>query len=296
MTDPATARKPISSYADIEGWFFWDDRVLFDALLAAQQRPGTLVELGAYLGRSAVIMGDHLRAGERFILVDLFGAEVDDLANRSENTKSYATLTRSRFEANYLAMHDRLPEVVQGSSTDVVDHVAPGTARFVHVDASHLYAQVAQDIRAIRGLVAPDAVVVFDDYRAEHTPGVAAAVWEAVAHGFVPFVLTRYKLYGTWGDATNHLEVVRNLIASNPGLTSGEQQIYDHPVLTVRAAPPPRTPPAAAPKTEPARETKQQPQAAASRPEQGRRWISDYLPPIMIRWVRTRRAARRSAR
>ncbi len=268
----------IRSYADIEGWFFWDDRTLFDTLLEAQSQPGTLVELGAYLGRSAVIMGDHLRPGERFVVVDLFGADVDDDANRSENTKSYATLTRTRFEANYLALHDRLPEVVQGRSTEVVEHVAPGSARFVHVDASHLYAQVAEDIRAIRPLVATDAIVVFDDYRAEHTPGVAAAVWEAVAHGFVPFALTRYKLYGTWGDAAAHLAVLHDLLSREPRMTGREQQISGHPVVILKAAPPPK-----APKAPPAD------RVIAPVPPRRRR---DFVPPIVTDWLQARRSDR----
>ena len=50
--------------------------MLFSRLLEAQTDvPGDLVELGAYLGKSAVIIGSHLREGERFVVVDLFGAE-----------------------------------------------------------------------------------------------------------------------------------------------------------------------------------------------------------------------------
>ena len=239
----------IRSYTDITGWFFGPDRTLFDALLDAQQEPGDLVELGAYLGRSAVVIGDHLRAGERFVVVDLFGAESEDTANRSENSKSYPTLTRTEFERNYRSLHDELPVVVQGLSTEVVEHVAPGSARFVHVDASHLYAQVAADIEAVRTILQPDGVVVFDDIRAEHTPGVTAAVWETASRGMVPFALTQWKLYATWGDAARHLDTVRGVVATHERLTGIEQQIMGHTVIRLKelAAPRPAAPPPAAP-------------------------------------------------
>lgn len=237
----------IRSYTDINGWFFWEDKALFDAVLASQSEPGTLVELGAYLGRSAVVLGDHLRPGERFVVVDLFGTDADDRANLAENTKSYATLTRIEFERNYLALHDELPVVVQGLSTEVVEHVAPGSARFVHVDASHLYAQVAADIEAVKTLMQPDGVVVFDDIRAEHTPGVTAAVWEAASRGMAPFALSPYKLYATWGDPGKHLDTVRSVVATHERLTSSEQQIMGHTVIRLKArAAPHAAPPRAA--------------------------------------------------
>ncbi len=257
----------IGSYADIEGWFFWDDRALFDVLLESQAGNGTLVELGAYLGRSAVVIGDHLREGERFVVVDLFGADTDDIANRRENSGSYATLTRSRFEANYLALHDTLPEVVQGRSTEIVEHVEPGSVRFVHVDASHLYAQVAEDIAAIKNVMQPNGIVVFDDYRAEHTPGVAAAVWGATATtGLTPFALTRYKLYATWGDAGTHVDVLRDFLRIENRMGCSEHQILGNPVLLLKAKP--KAKPAAAP-------------APTRR--------SDWLPPALVDFLRARR-------
>ena len=105
---PATAESPapapIRSYADIRGWFNQMDKQLFDTILDSQPDEGTLVEVGAYLGRSAVVIEDHRRNNERFVVVDLFGSddglddEREDSANRRENAGSYATLTRDQFK------------------------------------------------------------------------------------------------------------------------------------------------------------------------------------------------------
>ena len=47
---------------------------MFDALLAAQADTpaGHLVELGCFLGKSAIVIGAHRREGERFVVIDLF--------------------------------------------------------------------------------------------------------------------------------------------------------------------------------------------------------------------------------
>src|SRR5882724_9180915 len=107
----ADAAKP-ATYQDIPGWFAWDDRAMFDLLLDSQpDHPGMLIELGCYLGKSAVIIGDHRRVGERFVVVDLFGSEAElsvdaeGDANKRENRWSYKTLTRTQFEENYLGFH-----------------------------------------------------------------------------------------------------------------------------------------------------------------------------------------------
>lgn len=278
--------KVVTSYADIEGWFFWHDRAMFDVLLDAQTELGTLVELGAYLGRSAVIVGNHIRPGERFVVIDLFGDETAltaskrDLANRAENRHSYATLTNQRFAANYLALHDELPEVIQAPSSVVGDHVAPGSARFVHIDASHLYDQVAEDIRNTRTILQPGGVVVFDDYSNPNTPGVACAVWEAVVSaGLVPFATTPHKLYGTWGDPEPHLAAVRAFAKAEKGIGAAELQVLGHTIIRLKPTPPPK--PAA-----PAR-----PVGVSRTPPKPSLKRSDFLPPVVTRWVRVRRKA-----
>src|SRR6476661_3931317 len=97
----------VKSFYDIPGFFWWLDRKVFAAVLEAQADTahGALVEVGAYLGRSAVILGEFVRPGERFIVVDLFGdqsalgAGAENAANRRENEKLYKSVTKQGFEA-----------------------------------------------------------------------------------------------------------------------------------------------------------------------------------------------------
>ncbi len=208
MTAPAPVLAPAPRTPDdIPGWFWKVDQEAFAWLLDQQTAAGTtgdILELGVYLGRSAVLLGSRLRPGETFTVCDLFDSSAPDDENAAEMAMSYRkTLTRQAFEANYLAFHDQLPEVIQAPTSALADgRVKAGSCRFVHVDASHLYEHVVGDIEVARAALAEDGLVVLDDYRSPHTPGVAAAVWSAVATlGLRPVCLTPEKFYGTWGDA-----------------------------------------------------------------------------------------------
>jgi hypothetical protein len=236
MTQSTTA-----SYRDIRGWFTPIDHRVFTGLLAAQESTpaGDLVEIGAFLGKSAVVIGEHVRPGERFVVIDLFGDLTllgqggEDEANKAENKKSYPHLTRQRFEENYLAIHDELPIVVQAPSSAVLDHVAAASVRFVHVDASHLYAPVAQDCRSVRTMLRPGGVAAFDDWRNAKCPGVAAAIWESVAtDGLVPVAVTRNKLYAAHEGADEVLASVRRLVQADPDWWLVQEHLFmGHTVL-----------------------------------------------------------------
>jgi hypothetical protein len=235
------AQPTIASYRDIRGWFTPIDHRVFTGLLAAQEQAaaGDLVEIGAFMGKSAVVIGAHRRDGERFVVIDLFGdlsllgQGEEDQANKAENEGSYPRLTRQRFEENYLTIHEELPVVVQAPSSTIMDHVEPGTVRFVHVDASHLYAPVAEDCRSVRTMLRPGGVAAFDDWRNAKCPGVAAAIWESVAiGGLVPVAVTRNKLYAAHEGSEEVLSAVRHLVETDPGWwVVHEHQIMGHTVL-----------------------------------------------------------------
>jgi predicted O-methyltransferase YrrM len=266
------------SLDDVKGWFKPLDQALFGWFLERQrdEPPGDLVELGAYLGKSAILIGRHLRAGERFTVCDLFETPAEDFRNQQEYNNSYSNLARAAFETNYLAFHAELPVIVQGPTSAILDHVAAGSCRFVHVDASHLYEHVAHDVDAAHAMLRPDGVAVFDDFRAEHTPGTAAAVWEGVfTKGLHPICLTANKLYGTWGDPAPLQESLIDWLAGEPDFLHHPQQIADRPVLRVWARPKPK------PKPKPPAPRKPPPQRSLAK-----RVAVDLLPPVVTRSVR----------
>ncbi|MFC9741625.1 class I SAM-dependent methyltransferase [Streptomyces noursei] len=305
--------------SEVKGWFFTADQLLFDWFLRHQQDRGVagdLLELGAYMGKSAIFLGARLRPEERFTVCDLFDSPAEDASNSREMAKSYATLTRRAFEANYLSFHDELPVVVQGLSSSVSEHVAADSVRFAHIDASHLYAHVHGDILAVRELLADAGVVVMDDYRAEHCPGVAAATWQAVTdHGLRPICVTGTKFYGTWGDPEPYRTGLLAWLAERGDVWHEVQEVNGAPLVRLSAkgakepahpvsrheAAPARAADAAKP-GKPAAKPGKPAEAArpvvgrpAPRPPRGalRRVALDVLPPVVTRaLVRARKRAR----
>lgn len=274
---------------EVPGWFFKADQEVFGWLLARQTAAGItgdLLELGAYLGRSAILLGDHLQPGETFTVCDLFDSDAPDEENAAEMTMSYRkTLSRQAFETNYLAFHQQLPTIVQAPTSALADGRIPAdSCRFVHIDASHLYEHVAGDIQVAREALAKDGLVVLDDYRAPHTPGVAAAAWEAVFDlGLRLVCLTPEKLYGTWGDEEH---AKRELLArdwTGEGFRMDEELIAGQRCYRIAWDDVPAAPAPAPPHVPPQRSA-------------ARRIALDLLPPVATRAVRRQLRAARARR
>lgn len=239
---------PLSFY-DVPGWFYRTDVILFDWFLNRQRQlgqRGDLLEMGSYMGKSAVMMRAYLDpAEERFTVCDLFDTEAPDDANGRETRGSYSTLTRRAFEANFLSFHEELPRVVQAPTSVVPREIRPGSCRFVHVDASHLYEHVHGDIGAAKQVLAPDGLVVLDDYRSEHTPGVACATWQAVLEsGLRPVCVSGHKFYGTWGEAEPWQDALHASLTARGKCWLQWQQVAGRRMLLVgaRKADPPEVP------------------------------------------------------
>lgn len=232
----------LSTIDAVPGWFYPNDVALFVDLSAHQRdrgAPGDLLEIGVYLGKSAVLLGFLVGAGERLVVCDLFEGEAATSEAAYEKDRWYPDLARERFEQYYRRYHDRLPEVVAGPSTEL-DAVGPdGSFRFIHVDGGHSYGVVSHDLATAHRLLAPDGVLVIDDWRSVHTPGVVAATWEAiVAGGLVPFCFTEQKLYATWTvDQTPSAEDVEGWIAARPDLRAERYQVMGRDLVRVGWSP-----------------------------------------------------------
>ncbi|MFD6876325.1 MULTISPECIES: class I SAM-dependent methyltransferase [unclassified Streptomyces] len=289
------------SFDEVKGWFSAHDQVLFDWFLTRQNQdaetPGDILELGAFMGKSAIFLGGYLRDGEEFTVCDLFDSPAPDDFNLAETRDSYPTLTRRGFETNYLAFHEELPTVIQAPTSVVSDRVRPGSCRFVHIDASHLHEHVVQDIDSSRLVAGEDAVVVFDDYRSEHCPGVAAAVWAAVAAGELRVIaVSPLKLYATWGDPEPHQAAMLSWLEGRDDLWHGVDIVHGRPLVriggetaTAPTAPKPLKEP------EPVQPVVTAPPVARPAPRPGarlRKLAKDLLPPLVTRAIVARRRRR----
>jgi len=105
------------------------------------------------------------------------------------------------------------------------------------MDGSHVHAAVRSDLEVAKRVLAVGGVVAVDDYRREHTPGVAAAVWEAVVSGgLVPICLTPGKLYGCWQHVAWYARRIRELAGAHPALRLEEHVVVGREVLRLSDA------------------------------------------------------------
>ena len=291
--------------ADVPGWFPPLDQMLFTWFLDQQKKAGIkgdLLELGVYMGKSAILLGHHLQDGELFTVCDLFEGDAPDEANKAESSQSYASLTQQAFERNYLSFHDTLPTVITGPSSLVVEKVATDTCRFIHIDASHLYEHVHGDIGAAHDILLPEGVVVLDDFRSEHTPGVSVAAWEAVLNrGLRPICLSTQKMYATWGDPEPLQEELLEMLRQRSDVGLSVQEAAGHRLIRTRSRgmkPPPFPPsrhyvePVAASAPAPRVAESAAARPARPAPSRARRLAKDLLPPVVLRAVRRARAKR----
>jgi len=188
----------------VPGWFSpLDFRIIveLDRLQRVHGVSGDLFEIGAYYGKSAILLGHlaHLPE-ERLTVCDVFEhVEAIDEESFPVFNHWYAGITQQGFEEQYRRFHVELPDLIVGASATIDADRLAGTCRVVHVDGGHRYDVVRHDAATARTLLRPGGIVAFDDISTSHNPGSALAVWELVLGGrFRPLLLTDAKLYGTW--------------------------------------------------------------------------------------------------
>ena len=221
---------------DIPGWFSVTDQHAFQWILEYQNflgLSGDLLELGVFKGKSAIYIGGYLKPGEKFTVCDLFEEVNSSHEIDFQAAKFYKNLTQEEFEKNYLSFHSMLPSIIKGPSSSINNYLERNSCRFVHIDASHVYEHVREDISNSKSILCENGVVAFDDYRTEHTPGTAAAVWEAILNDELnPIFHTSGKLYCTWGDPLSlQAEIIRRAAQTSSYVTSDPLFIRKKPII-----------------------------------------------------------------
>lgn len=221
----------------VPGWFHQEDICLFDLIDRVQNDAGfggDLLEVGAYLGKSAIALGNMRRRDESLVVVDPWESEVNEPETARDQAIYYSDIRRGAFEQNYLRFHPTLPDVRQGTSDVVLPRLERGTFRFLHIDGAHDWSSVCKDIENALRLVKPGGVIVFDDVFAGHVPGVAAAVWPAIAASVSQPMVATLKLYCVVGSGPTTLGRLEKAVNSEGRLkVLGRYDMFGETVLRI---------------------------------------------------------------
>lgn len=170
-----TATQP-HLYHNAVGWF--TDHKLYRSQVLAAAEGAHFVEIGSWVGRSALFMATEIANSHkriRFDAVDHFQGSASEGEHfmRVEAEQNGGTM-RSVFERNLGPML-RHVNVVEGSSIAAAMGYADRSLDFVFLDAGHLEDEVIEDIRAWLPKVKSGGILAGHDFYGNH-PGVARAV------------------------------------------------------------------------------------------------------------------------
>jgi predicted O-methyltransferase YrrM len=175
----------VSAPADIEGWL---TDAQADRLRAAAQRLGgsaTVVEIGSFRGKSAVVLAAAVPPGARVVCIDPhLGSDrgpQEIAADHERGADDYEA-----FHAN-LARHGvtGVVEHVRALSSDALGAV-DGPVDLLYVDGAHRFRPASDDLVAWGNRVRPDGTMLVHD--AFSSIGVTLALLRHVAFGAWTYV------------------------------------------------------------------------------------------------------------
>lgn len=184
-----------SEVDNLEGLITGDiGRVLYDAarVVPANQ---AIVELGSYLGKSTAYLALGAREGNGQVVVAVDTWSEGNSAWRASVMDRIPSPTAERFQEQltWIGLIDQV-QPYHGTTTaaarEYEEALRDGDVSpigLLYVDADHAYEAVIADFQEWRDLLAPGAVILFDDFT-KSNPGVVRALRELRDDGrIVPF-------------------------------------------------------------------------------------------------------------
>ncbi len=168
---------------EVPGWFHHGDQIL---ALLEQHRPGVCVELGTWLGASAIPVARAIRRwGGTLACVDTWAGDLQTPEATARSPWMLVSCARHLIEAGVGGNVRLIPATTEEAArwwSQPID--------YLYVDADHSEDGCAGDLWAWAPHVRPGGLLVGDDYGHRLFPGVARA-WDefAEANGLT---LTRY--------------------------------------------------------------------------------------------------------
>lgn len=232
---PADVRAVTRRTRGIEGWFSADAAALFGLLDEAQRTAGVqgdLFEIGVHHGRSAVLLSQLARPGERLGVCDLFGEQDQNMSVSGHGD-------RAIFEANVAAQapgFDRL-DVFAMASDRLTPEQTGGPYRLFHIDGGHLREEALADLRLGAAVLDEGGAIVVDDPFSVAWPGVTEGILAFLAEraDFAPLILGFNKLVLTLTTARELYQP--SVLDRDTWWRYFDRRIYDLKILPIAGHP-----------------------------------------------------------
>jgi predicted O-methyltransferase YrrM len=156
-------QKSTNAVQRIEGMLSPFSIAVMDMMLSFQESlpaKGDILEIGTYKGKSAALLGRHLRNQERLVLVDILD-NLDPAALAPFKSRTDFILSdSSKLRKSLPRYRDR-----------------HRTFRFIHIDASHGYEETFRELELANELLAPLGIIFLDDFTNLNYSQNIAAIW-----------------------------------------------------------------------------------------------------------------------
>jgi predicted O-methyltransferase YrrM len=162
----------LATEADIAGWYDGKDfscdwttnriPLWVDVLEQYRDHPVRVLEIGSWEGRSALFFLNYLPKCH-LVCIDTFGGNVEH--HQDDYFAALVPGIEARFDNNVATFGGRV-EKLKGASGTVLPQLGVNGRRFdiAYVDGSHYATDVYSDAVLTWSLMAPDGIVIFDDY------------------------------------------------------------------------------------------------------------------------------------
>lgn len=157
----------MKTWDEIPGYFAYQS--FYEMCLKAVPETGTLVEIGSWRGRSTSCMGSLIKSSNRnvkFYSVDTWeGSDEEEHIKLIQELKSQGKTLFYEFQENIKSCGvDDIIIPIQSTSILAAEQFEDHSLDFVHIDASHEYQDVLNDIISWYPKVKPGGMITGDDY------------------------------------------------------------------------------------------------------------------------------------
>lgn len=185
------------SFWRVPGWFPLLDFELFTELNDLQTNlgcKGDILEIGTYKGKSGILLTLFAQKDEKVRLLDLY-SKIE--FQKEIDSAHYRDLTAEK-TLKFLKKYGNEHELVEGNSVDIPKLIPSTKNRIIHIDGSHQYSTVQEDLKNSLESLSSLGVIVLDDYANFNYPGVARAFWDFYGSGEVEIIwATQTRVYFT---------------------------------------------------------------------------------------------------
>lgn len=158
----------MTTWRDIPGWC--DFEPLYRAQVEAAAGGAQFVEIGAWLGKSACLMGSLIRESGKSITFDAIehGLGSPELMHLVDQLQAAGTDIFTELQHNIAACGlEQFVRPIYGDSLRIAERYAVKSLDFVFIDGNHGEESVAADVEAWLPKMKPGGIIAGHDWRLE---------------------------------------------------------------------------------------------------------------------------------